>query len=349
LLIKDLPVPLWLIQAEALKKRIIPGHYRLPEIEKDLAKIKAGYKGELILRYYIKQLPNEKYYIFHDLQLTHNGVHFQIDTLLISRYYILIIEAKNIKGTVIFDNVFNQLIRINSDGTEDTFEDPRIQVKRLRKLLGGFLAENGLNFLPIDHLVFFSSTKTILKTNTNDYGSLEMVCKGRDLFNKIERLEKKYTHPRVNDEITLEMANFLLRNHSPMKIDILKEYSLTRMDLRTGVCCPKCLHIPMTYYKRRKWICPVCDYISKEAFIDGVRDYFLLINPTISNSECRNFLHIPTIDTAQKLLFQLNLPTSGTKKGRIYFPYSVEFPVSAEKTSLKLDKKVPHEFPNKKQ
>lgn len=348
MLMKDLPVPLWLILTEALKKRILPGHYRIPDIEKDLAKIKAGYKGELILSHYVKQLPHDKYYIFHDLQLTHNGVHFQIDTLLITRNYILIIEAKNIKGTVLFDNVFNQLIRYNNDGTEDIFEDPRVQAKRLCKLLGGLLAANGLNFLPIDHLVFFSNTKTILKTNTNDYSSLEKVCKGRDLFNKIEGLEKKYTHPRVDDNTIMDLAKFLFSNHSPMKMDILKDYSLTSKDIRTGVCCPKCLHIPMTYCKRRKWHCPVCEYISNDAFIAGVRDYFLLIKPSITNTECRSFLHIPTIDTAQKLLFLLNLPYSGSKRGRLYFPHSIEFPVLSEKTSLKPNRKVPHAFLNKK-
>ncbi len=342
MLMKDLSVPLRLILTEILHHRIIPCHYKQSEIVKDLKKRKAGYKGELILSHYVKELPQEKYYIFHDLQLEHNGVHFQIDTLLISRSYILIIEAKNIIGTLIFDNVFNQLIRYNADGTEDVFEDPRVQVKRLRKLLGGWLAKNGFNFLPIDTLVFFSSsTKTILKTNTTDYTALEEVCKGRDLFNKIDGMEKSYSQSRVNDETIHGLSKFLLCNHKPEKVDILKEYSLSVNDIRTGSRCLKCFHIPMIY-KRGKWVCQNCDFITKDSFIGGIQDYFLLIKPSITNTECRNFLHIPTVDTAQKVLLLLNLPSKGNTRNRIYLSPS-------EKLSIpEALKEVPHAFHNKK-
>jgi hypothetical protein len=335
---KDLPVPLRLILTEILHYRLIFGHPKHPEIQIDLKKRKAGYKGELILSHYVKEFPQEKYYIFHDLQLEHNGIYFQIDTLLISRNYILIIEAKNIVGTLLFDNVFNQLIRKNTDGTEDVFEDPRVQAKRLCKLLGGLLAKNGLNFLPIDHLVFFSSsTKTILKTNTNDYRGLERVCKGRDLFNKIDQLDKAYTQAKVNDESILEISKFLLSQHKPQKINILQEYGLTGTDIRTGVRCTQCFHIPMVY-KRGKWLCPICLAISKDAFISGVDDYFLLFKPCITNAECRNFLHIPTVDTTQKILLLLNLPSEGNTRNRVYFPPSEQFYIE----------KVPHAFQNKR-
>ncbi|MGG3467870.1 nuclease-related domain-containing protein [Neobacillus pocheonensis] len=165
---KDLTVPLRLILTEVLKRRLRIDHFKHLEIQKDLAKRWAGYWGEVALANYIKELPQEKYYIFHDLQLKHNDIHFQIDTLLISQYFILIIEAKNINGTLIFDNVFKQLLRINDDGTEESFEDPRVQCKRLQSLLGRWLAKNGFNLLPMEYLIFFKSVKTILKANPGD-------------------------------------------------------------------------------------------------------------------------------------------------------------------------------------
>ncbi|MDQ7861687.1 nuclease-related domain-containing protein [Peribacillus frigoritolerans] len=53
----------------------------------------------------------KSYYIFHDLRLQDQSRFFQLDTLLISKKYALIIEVKNIAGAIYFDPHFNQLIR----------------------------------------------------------------------------------------------------------------------------------------------------------------------------------------------------------------------------------------------
>ncbi|NRD76679.1 NERD domain-containing protein [Bacillus sp. BRMEA1] len=132
---KELTLPQRLFLLEIIRKRLVNGCIKYQDIEKDLAKRWAGYWGEFALANYVKELPNDQYYIFHDLQLQINGIHFQIDTLLLSRNYILIIEAKNIMATLIFDNTFHQLIRKNEDGKEETYEDPRVQCQRILSLL----------------------------------------------------------------------------------------------------------------------------------------------------------------------------------------------------------------------
>lgn len=200
LLMKDLPIPQRLILTEILKKHLKRGHPKHSEIEKDLAKRWAGYWGERALANYVKELPQEKYLIFHDLGLQLNGIYFQIDTLLISQNYIHIIEAKNISGTLYFDNVFNQLININPNGTEESFEDPRVQCQRLHSLLKRWLVKNG--------------------------------------------------------------------------------------------------------------------------HIEALLVHFLLINPTITNKECQNLLHLPSRDSTQKFLLSLNLPTTGHTKNRQYHQWS---------------------------
>jgi hypothetical protein len=315
---KELTPPQRLFLTEILKRRLKTGHSRYQEIEKDLAKRWAGYWGEIALANYVKELPQEKYLIFHDLQLQVTDIHFQIDTLLLSQNLILIIEAKNIFGTLVFDNVFKQLIRQNADGTEESFEDPRVQAQRLQSLLRKWLVKNGLNLLPIEQLVFFkSATKTILKTNSGDLSDFSKVCKGRDIFNKINNLEHQ---ERVDSETITKIGKLLLSQHSPKPINILKEYNLTKRDIRSGVCCPneKCEHIPMKY-KRGKWICTVCQTTSKDAHLDALSDHFHLLGPTINNFEFRSFLHLPTIHTSQKFLIRLNLPATGKTKNRIYY------------------------------
>ncbi|PLS04338.1 nuclease-related domain-containing protein [Neobacillus cucumis] len=162
MIIKELTLPMRLILTVVLKRYRNRNHPTYPELEKDLAKRWAGYWGEWALANYIKELPQENYLILHDLQLQLHNIYFQIDTLLISQTHILIIEAKNINGSLYFDHVFNQHIRKNKDGSEEAFEDPRIQCRRLQSLLRRWLFHHNLQLLPIDYLIFFKSTnKTI--------------------------------------------------------------------------------------------------------------------------------------------------------------------------------------------
>ena len=315
--IKELNLPQRLILTEILKKYLNRSHSKYPTLEKDLAKRWAGYWGELALANYVKELPQEKYLILHDLQLQLHDIHFQIDTLLISQTHILIIEAKNIIGTLYFNHVFNQLIRINPDGTEESFEDPRTQCRRLQSLLTRWLIQHKLNLLPIDYLIFFKSTnKTILKS-TGTGTDTTRICKGRDLFNKIEDCEKRYKRVKIQPEKCNEIAHFLLSKHNPKPIDILKEHDLTETDLHYGVQCPSCNHVPMDY-QRGNWICPKCSKPFKTGHIEAINDYFLLIKPTITNHECQTILHLPTSDITRKVLISLNLPTTGHTKNRLY-------------------------------
>jgi len=317
---KDLTPPQRLFLTEILKLRLVIGHRKYQEIEKDLAKRWAGYWGEVALANYVKELPQDIYLIFHDLQLQYNSIHFQIDTLLLSQKSILIIEAKNIAGTLTFDNTFKQLIRKNEDGTEESFEDPRVQCQRLQSLLRNWMIKNHCHLLPVDTLIFFKSTSTILKTNSGDKMDFSKICKGRDIFNKIDGMDQRYKHERIDIETMSQIGNLLLSQQSPKPIDILKEYNLTEKDIRSGVCCPnnECNYIPMNY-KRGVWICPACHMISKDVILRTLSHYFYLNKPTITNQEARAFLHLPTIHTTQKQLHKLDLKKSGKTKDRLYY------------------------------
>ncbi|WP_160722699.1 nuclease-related domain-containing protein [Bacillus sp. USDA818B3_A] len=317
MVIKELTLPRRLILTEILKKYLKPNHPKYPVIEKELARRWAGYWGEAALANYLKELPSEKYYILHDLQLQLHGIHFQIDTLILTQTYIQIIEAKNIIGTLYFDNIFNQLIRTNPDGTEESFEDPRIQCRRLQSLLGRWLILHNLHLLPIDYLIFFkSSNRTILKTSGTGT-DLTRICKGRDLFNKIENSENRYKQVKIQTPEMIEIANFLLSKHTPKQIDILKEYELTETEPIQGVQCSSCKHIPMEYQKG-KWICIKCGSKSRDGHIETINDHFLLVKPTITNRECQKILHLPSANITQKKLIALDLPTSGHTKKRVY-------------------------------
>lgn len=128
---------------------------------------------------------------------------------------------------------------------------------------------------------------------------------------------------KVDNDKMNEIGNLLISQHTPIEINILEEYSVLEKDLVMGVQCPNmnCFFIPMAY-KRGKWICPKCFSTSKDGHIDFLRDYFLLVKPTLTNQECQTILHLPTKNITQKFLFSLNLPTSGHTKNRIYYQWA---------------------------
>ncbi|WHZ02370.1 nuclease-related domain-containing protein [Neobacillus sp. YX16] len=299
---------------EILQRRLLIGNIKRSEVDKDLSKRWAGYWGEITLDKYLKELPANQYYIFYDLQLKIYGVHFQIDTLLISTKYILIIEAKNISGTLTFDNKFKQLIRLEDN---EAFEDPRIQAKRNLTLLTRFFQSNGFKDLPIDYLVFFSNVKTRLIASPEIETELSKVCKAREIFEKIEACETAYQQERISHSEISSMTEILIRNHQPKKINILELYKIAPTDTVTGVRCTKCSTIPMVY-RKGKWICSSCNFSSKDAHLEAINDFFLLIKSTVTNNELKVFLHLPSNDISQKILKRLKLASTGKTKSRIY-------------------------------
>ena len=101
-------------------------------------------------------------------------------------------------------------------------------------------------------------------------------------------------------------------------LDIEKAYGLDKEQILKGVHCPKCGHLKMVR-KNRFWFCPLCGEKSTSAHERAIRDYFLLIKPTITTSECCKFLGIESRYVAKRLLQSMNLPYIGNNKARVYY------------------------------
>ncbi|WP_053433748.1 nuclease-related domain-containing protein [Sporosarcina globispora] len=107
-------------------------------IENDLSKRKAGLRGEEAVDYFLKELTG--FMILKDIRLSNgNGDFYQIDMLLLCSNFILILEIKNISGTIYFDPTFNQLIQTKQEN-ERGFPDPLIQARRQQKELSKWLS-----------------------------------------------------------------------------------------------------------------------------------------------------------------------------------------------------------------
>lgn len=168
MIIKKREIPLSIHKLQVLLRRIPPNHPKIPFINENLNKMLAGYKGENSIDYPLSFLAEKNFFIFHDLRLYDNKHYFQIDTLLLSQKFVLIIEVKNITGTLYFDPVFNQLIR-TKEGKERAFPDPILQVNRQESQLKNWFSQNRLPEIPIQTLIVFSNPQSVIRTSPENF------------------------------------------------------------------------------------------------------------------------------------------------------------------------------------
>ncbi len=197
---KGLQIPVNLLQLIALKRRLLLEHPKIPLINKSYNIMKKGFNGERTIDYQLRYLNPAKYFIFHDIRLSTGITHFQIDFLLLTPFLNIIVEVKNIGGTLYFDPVFNQLIRRKPEGKEDVFPDPTFQVERQKSQLNKWVIENNLPIAPIRYIIAISDSDTILKTSLKNHNISKWIAHHWVVANTIESLEQHYKKEMVSQK-----------------------------------------------------------------------------------------------------------------------------------------------------
>ncbi|TCP19519.1 nuclease-like protein [Scopulibacillus darangshiensis] len=316
MIVKKRTVPLKILCNEALLRSIPPRHPKRSIIEMDLKNRRSGFQGEQSIDYYLHLLPESQYHIFHDLRLTVDGrFYFQIDNLLNSLNFHLIVEVKNYSGTILYDHKTNQFFQIVK-GIKKSIDNPLSQVKRHKRQLKDWKSKHNFTNVPIEYLVVFGNPATILETTSDTTQVFKRIVRPEQLLDKIEEFEGLYPNQVLDNVKINDLDRQLLRAHTPPSIDIFQTYGMTSAELIIGVRCPACGSYPMNR-ENRKWLCPACGNISMDAHKRTILDY-LLIHGTITNQQCRENLLLPTRNVAYKMLKSLNLPYTGVGTRRTY-------------------------------
>lgn len=315
MIVKERFIPTKIIKNETLLRRLLENHPKWIHIDKDLAKRKAGYNGEKATDYYVKKLPNQEFFNLFDLRLQINHDFFQIDTLILSTTFALILEIKNISGSLYFDHTFKQLIRTLND-IENGFICPIVQAERHVSKLNKWFLSRKIS-LPIEYLVVISNPSTIIKTDPHNIKAIDKVIHAHELVEKVEMIRKKHFEEKFSMKEVKKLAKQIVKNHTPLPYNPLKYYQIPKTSILSGVQCPSCKTIPMVRV-RGSWYCTKCKTYNKDAHIQSLNDYFLLISSTVTNQQFREFLHLPSPSIAKKMLTSMNLSYTGEKKSRIY-------------------------------
>ncbi len=262
-------------------------------------------------------MPEKDYYIFHDLRYPSGHSHFQIDSLILTHYFALHLEIKNISGSISFNEDFRQIIQRKNDilkAYQDPIAQAGIHQRHLKKLMAGW----GISDLPIINLVVFSKPSTILEAGANRAQISRNVCFAFELVERIELLRKFYLDEKLGSKEIKKLCKNLVKYHTTKCYDPLKFYNISPSKVITGVQCKTCFSFGMLR-KHGSWICPKCGWKSKDAHVQAIYDYLFLLDSKISNRKCCEFLHLSSPFIANYLLSTMNLSHSGFNKDRFYF------------------------------
>jgi hypothetical protein len=321
LIIKARTIPLIILILMALLRRLPKNHEKRPQIMKELSRRQAGYHGEESLDYYLSRLPDKKYMILHDLNLPFGKYNCQIDTLLLTKNLALILEIKNMTGTLTFDLETGQFFQI-IDGNNKGYTDPIAQAEMHKDCIKEFLSTYNFPSLSVDYLVVVSNPYSILSFIGKNPEVKQRVCKSHNSLKKITMFERMHKNEILSEKELRKLSKLLVKKNTPPTIHILERYGIKKSELLTGIHCPSCEHLPIGR-KKRKWYCPSCGTYSSDVLAGSLLDYFLLFGSKISNHEFRNFAHIKSVDAAGRHLRSQGLSNSGEKKNRSYFPETI--------------------------
>ncbi|CQR46413.1 Nuclease-related domain protein [Paraliobacillus sp. PM-2] len=303
--------PLKLLQLEALLPRLSLKNEQHVFLSDILRKEQSGYQGELSLNYFFHLIEISESILLYGLRLPAANNAFQLDALLLTPNAHYVIEAKNMKGSITF-NQAGQMIR-SVDGISETFQNPQLQINEQMLHLKHFLRQHGFPEVPIHPIICFTHPRVILQFNQ----SYNNIITSEQLPNHIRQLTKqvkqnKYTHAELK-----KLADFLNSHHTDYRLHLHEKYSLPNHHIRNGVWCTICKK-DMMKREKRTWLCPSCGGKDKMAHKQALVEYALLFKESIKNEEARRFLVIQSPSTVKRILTGLKLEYRGENKAREY-------------------------------
>ncbi|SOB90238.1 nuclease-like protein [Ureibacillus xyleni] len=243
-------------------------------------KHEAGEHGEryLLSLFEMNKLP-ENTVILHNVSFTSN-MQTQIDILIISPSWCLILEVKNIRGVVSFNRNPKQLIRIREDGSEENLGSPEVQVEQFQFGLNSLLSSLGIR-IPIYCAIIWPFNNAVIKQPPEKYPLLM----GREILQYIWSLPRGKNIVNPN-----HVGKIIMDNLKPWEpFPLCDYYEISKDMILRGVECPNCGTIPMRR-TLRTWCCPKCQKNYMYAHTQALKDYYMLISKTITSREAMSFL-----------------------------------------------------------
>lgn len=289
---------------KCLLRRLPTSHLLYTNCLEELKRIEAGLSGEeRVLRELLDLSGNyiwlSNYQCYSPQKTTH-----QIDFIILCPHFTVVLEVKNISGTVSYQTVGKEFIRTRPDGQTEIFRNPFDQAFRHQQLLEQLFDMWKIE-LPITHAVIMTNSNTHICPS---FGNLP-IFHVTHLRKYLSDLKKHYPIHRLN-------LNLLKRKLEDYACILPPRQKVSPSEISPGILCSSCLN-EMTYNNGVS-ICKSCGKQSRSALLETLRDYYFLVDRTISNRELREFAKLNSRHQAAKILSRLSLEKIGNTRSIRY-------------------------------
>lgn len=221
----------------------------------------------------------------------------------------LLIEVKNITGTLRFKTDPNQLVRIKDKVEEKSYACPFTQLDRN---CDGIKTLFPRAKLPIIQALVFPSQNTIIE----DAPKNRHIFFAKQLPLFIQKLNKG------SSIITAQQFNQIAHQLTKMNNNFTPDSLCNSMNinpeiLKKGVLCKNC-NSKLHRKSLQTWHCKTCLATEKNPIPSNIEDLFLLIKPDLSVKDCMHYLEINSRYTIYNSLQKMNVEKSGYKKSTKY-------------------------------
>ena len=289
MIIKESSEPESLIRLKRLVTRLEDPSPYLQELRNR----EQGYKNERQLQFFLDRIlyKFDPIIILHDIRIPINRTSFQIDCLLLTSNFGLIIEIKSSSGKMMFTQN-GQFFHYD----KGDMYNPITQVIEQRDRIVDFL---GMDNYIFEYVVCLGNPSVSVQTDESSNWVLDRIIPFEQLKNFIGKLFRKYPQPVMDKSKIINIGNHLKTSH---KNGLRRFWHLDSSLVEPGVICPDCHRLKMER-TRYKWRCKHCNRVSNDAHLETMLDWFSMINhDKMTNADCKSFLAIDNTRTATTLL-----------------------------------------------
>lgn len=193
--------------------------------------LELGLKGEKSVLFELQNsfLP---IHILHDVRIAHKSLKAQMDFVVLTRKFILVIEVKNYYGNILInekDEFIRQVYKGNRLAFQEGFYSPVRQVERQVEVFESYMRDMGaVTRTPIKSVVVFSNNRTVINTKKASQHVKEKILRVDGLVGYIKQELKKSSPVHFMDNRMKAMSDYIKASHFKLADD---ETDLVEMKL----------------------------------------------------------------------------------------------------------------------
>lgn len=280
---------------------------------KQYAATLAGYKGERKVDHLLERMPFPHLHtIIPNFQTQSKfGTRYQMDTLIITNRYILLLEIKNIRGHIEFHDNPAQIIR-TFEGIQEKLSCPIHQLERNKKALEQLIYPLSTAVPIYSAIVFCHSTAQI----SSYPKTTKILYKNQvDFFiEKLNTLPEKCTKQEFQKLIRVIKS----ANNNFKKVPLSARYSIDITKLNKGVFCIECEGPMESLPKSIAFQCSICKKTDANALTNSLLGLFGLIDGELSRQQLRFHLNLQSRTRLTNALTRMGCIKNGSAKAIRY-------------------------------